>query len=163
MLTFHSLPLEGNRARNCFRIEELFVRSWISQPNWIGFPGLQQRWSIFNSDVMSMFLAPTPVRPSVSSSHFRISILSASLSPHKALRRNCSGRHDGWHGNRHGGGHCGRHGVQHKIFFSSSSVQFWYFKLFYTCEFKGGTSSDTLTFFTGPRCLWGPVYGSRPL
>ena len=39
-------------------------------------------------------LAPTPVSPSVSSWYFRISILSASLSPHKASRRHCSDRHD---------------------------------------------------------------------
>ena len=37
--------------------------------------------------------------------YFRISILSASLSPHKRLRWHCGGQH----GRRHGGGHCGRY------------------------------------------------------
>ena len=44
--------------------------------------------------------------------YFRLSILSASLSPHKASRRHCGGRHLGrhcaGHGGRHGGGHGGR-------------------------------------------------------
>ena len=54
-------------------------------------------------------------------SYFRISILSASLSPHKALRWYCGGRHRGGHGGRHGGrqggrhvgGHDGRHRSEH--------------------------------------------------
>ena len=40
-------------------------------------------------------LAPTPVSPSVSLSHFQISVLSASLRPYKASRQHCGGRHGG--------------------------------------------------------------------
>ena len=49
-------------------------------------------------------LAPTLVRPSVRPSvrpevlRWYFYILSASLSPHKALRQYCDGRHAGWHG-----------------------------------------------------------------
>ena len=44
---------------------------------------------------------------------FGISILSASMRPHKASGRHCSDRHGGWHhgwhGGQHGGWHDGRH------------------------------------------------------
>ena len=42
-------------------------------------------------------------------SSVQTSILSVSLSPHKASRRHCGGQRDGWrHGGRHGGGQGGR-------------------------------------------------------
>ena len=59
-------------------------------------------------------LVPTPGR-SVRPSCFRISILSAPLSPHKASIQHCGGWHGGPHDGRHGGGQGGRHGAQQKI------------------------------------------------
>ena len=59
---------------------------------------------------MQVSLAPSLVSPSVHSSYFWISILSASRSLLKASRRHCGGRHGGWHGGRHGGAYGGQHG-----------------------------------------------------
>ena len=62
--------------------------------------------SIFRHASVSSAYPGTSVRRS----YFQISILSASLSPHKASRRHCSGRH--------GGGQGGRHDV-HKVYWAN--------------------------------------------
>ena len=56
------------------------------------------------ASLLSSTYAGTSVRWLVGHTFFfRISILSASLSPHKSSRRHCGGRHGGGHGDREGG------------------------------------------------------------
>ena len=68
-------------------------------------------WTFFRHASVSSTYPGQSVRPYVRKWYFRISILSASLRPHKALRRHCGSRHGGWQKNGwHGVGHSGRHG-----------------------------------------------------
>ena len=64
-------------------------------------------WLLYRHASVSGTYPSTSVGRAVGPSYFRISILSASLRPHKASRRQCSGRHGGWHGGRHGGANLG--------------------------------------------------------
>ena len=70
------------------------------------------------ASLLSSTYAGTSVRWLVGHTFFfRISILSASPSPHKSSRRHCGGRHGGGQVGRQGGWHGGRHGVRQKNLF----------------------------------------------
>ena len=113
-----SLSIEPLGQLKYFLIKSPF-RNWDSI--FLGFLGIlgnlqQNLWwrgeSISYSEYFFLLVAqaslgPTPVRPYVT-----LSTLSASMSPHKALRLHC-GRHCSWHGGRHGGEHGVRHGCWH--------------------------------------------------
>ena len=77
---------------------------------WLRDPPTRKSFSTFKSASISS----TYTRPSVRLSHFRISVVSASLRPYKASRQHCGDRHGGWDGGRHEGGHGGWHQHRHR-------------------------------------------------
>ena len=99
--------IEYNRNHDA---KHKIVLLWIFKNEFVKHPEFLMQGLFFrHASVSSTY----PVSPSIRlyvTFFLRISILSASLRPHKASRLHFGDRHGGWHGSRHGGAHGSWHG-----------------------------------------------------